>query len=223
VYDAHIMIINLYVDRMMTTPAESMYDVYDATRSHARVYKEAASRIGLTPAEYNEFRKNLVEGKAVYIRLPQHLDSMAGMHHGRVYAVPNVHLRGNERGWEVGLSNGTQVFVPATCGNLAMLHKPAPFHAIAAYQVNKPAPVFPQPAPPPVTEVSFAPPVPINAAPMNVPSTQAFPWWPFPLVGGMIAGFSHLGGNTPPVIPPCSAGSNAVGVCHAGSTADYGN
>jgi hypothetical protein len=222
-YHGGIMIVNLYVDRMMTTPPQSMYDVYNATKAHAGVYKDAAARIGLTPAEYKEFRKNLLDGKAVYIRLPRHLDSIAGVHHGRAYALSNVHLSGEERGWEVGLANGTQVFVPSTCGNLAMLHKPAPFHAVAAYQVNKPVPVFPQPAPPPVTEVSFAPPAPIDAAPMSVPVSHPVAWWPIPLVGGLAAGLSHIGsgGGTP--IPPCSAGSNSMGVCHAGLGADYGN
>jgi hypothetical protein len=159
----------------------------------------------------------------VYIRLPKHLDAMAGVHHSRVYAVQNVHLRGDERGWEVGLADGTQVFVPSTCGNLAMLHKPAPFHAIAAYQVSKPAPVFPQTAQPPVTEVSFAPPAPIEAAPLSVPASGGHfsPLWGFiPLVG--FAAWPHGGGGETP-IPPCSAGSNSMGVCHQGATADFGN
>ena len=51
-YDGRVMVINLYADRMMTTPPESMYDVYDATKTHARVYSEAAARIGLTPTQY---------------------------------------------------------------------------------------------------------------------------------------------------------------------------
>jgi hypothetical protein len=208
---------------MMTTPPESMYDVYDATKTHARVYNEAAARIGLTPAQYHEFRKDLLEGKAVYIRLPKHLDAMAGVHHSQVYAVRNVHLRGDERGWEVGLSDGTQVFVPSTCGNLAMLNKPAPFHAIAAYQVSKPAAVFPQPAQPPVTEVSFAPPAPVEAAPLALPAAAShagFLWGLVPLAA--IAAWPHGGGGDAP-IPPCSAGSNSMGVCHLGPTADYGN
>jgi hypothetical protein len=220
------MIVNLYVDRMMTTPPESMYDVWGATKTHAAIYTEAAGRIGLTPAEYQEFRTDLLEGKAVYIRLPSQLDAMAGVHHGRVYALENVHINGVERGWAVGLADGTQVYVPSTCGNLAMLRKPKPFHAIAAYQVSKPAPVIVQPPPVPVTEVSFAPPAPIEAAPVIPPAvTHGFPLWGlaplFAAVGAAFPGGSGGGGSVP--IPPCSAGSNVLGVCHQGTTADYGN
>jgi len=219
------MIVNLYVDRMMTTPPESMYDVWGATKTHAGVYTQAAGRIGLTPTQYQEFRKDLLEGKAVYVRLPKHLDAMAGVHHGQVYAVRNVHLSGEERGWEVGLADGTQVFVPSTCGNLAMLNKPQPFHAIAAYQISKPAPHIPVPPPPPVTEVSFAPPAPIDNAPVSPPAVHSGSWWGFvPLLAGVATGISQIGGGgSPPVIPPCSSGSTSLGVCHQGSTADYGN
>jgi hypothetical protein len=219
------MVINLYADRMMTTPPASMYDVYDATKTHPRVYSEAAARIGLTHAQYQEFRKDLLDGKAVYIRLPKHLDSMAGVHHSQVYAVRNVSLRGDERGWEVGLSDGTQVFVPSTCGNLAMLHKPAPFRAIGAFQIRKPAPDFPLTAQPPVTEVSFAPPAPIEVAPLTVPLAAAHAViWPWFAPLGLFAlprGGPGGGGEVP--IPPCSAGSSSMGVCHVGHTADFGD
>jgi uncharacterized protein YjlB len=206
----------------MTTPPASMYDVYDATKTHARVYNEAAAGIGLTHAQYQEFRRDLLDGKAVYIRLPKHLDAMAGVHHSQVYVVKNVLLRGDERGWEVGLSDGTQVFVPSTCGNLSMLHKPAPFRAIGAYQVSKPAPVFPQTAQPAVTEVSFVPPAPIEAAPLSLPVAAHAVIWPWFLPLGLLA-LPHGGGGGGEVpIPPCSAGSNSMGICHVGLTADFG-
>jgi hypothetical protein len=148
---------------------------------------------------------------------------MAGVHHSQVYAVKNVHLRGDERGWEVGLSNGTQVYVPTTCGNLAMLHKPAPFRAIGAYQVKAPLAVIPPAAPPPVTEVSLVPPAPIEAAPMSVPVTHSAAWaWGFVPLAAVLA-WPHGGGGGETPIPPCSAGSNSMGVCHLGPTADYGN
>jgi hypothetical protein len=208
----------------MTTPPSSMYDVYDATKTHARVYTEAAAQIGLTHAQYQEFRRDLLDGKAVYIRLPKHLDAMAGVHHSQVYAVKNVHLRGDERGWEVGLADGTQVFVPSTCGNLAMLQKPAPFRAIGAYQVSKPAPVFPLTTQPQATEVSFTPPAPLDAAPLSLPVAAHAAVWPWfvPLAGLLAIPHGGGGGGEIP-IPPCSAGSNSMGVCHVGRTSDYEN
>jgi hypothetical protein len=50
------MIVNLYVDHMMDAPATSSDDVWAATRDHSTLFATAAHRIGLTPAEYREFR-----------------------------------------------------------------------------------------------------------------------------------------------------------------------
>ncbi len=218
------MSVNLYADRMMTTPPNSMYDVWGATSSHAAEYREAASLIGLSPAEYQEFRKDLLDGHATYIVLPRHIDAMAGMHGHEVYALRNVDVPAGERGWQVTLNDGTLVYVPNKCGNLSMnrarVAATPHFRAIAAYQVAKPAPLIPVPAPPPVTQVSFDAPAAVTDAPLSLPVSHISPWGFVPVLGGIITGVS--GGGSPPV-PPCSQGSNSMGFCHAGTTADYGN
>jgi hypothetical protein len=50
------MIVNMYVDHLMSPPPASAEEVWNATKVHAKLFSDAAARIGLTPAEYKEFR-----------------------------------------------------------------------------------------------------------------------------------------------------------------------
>jgi hypothetical protein len=117
------MIVNLYADHMMASPPASAEEVWNATRVHAREYSDAAAKIGLTPAEYKQFRDALLDGKAVYVTLPSHVDAMAGYRHGYVYAVHNANIQGKAMGWKVALPDGAIVYVPQTCGNLSVLRQ----------------------------------------------------------------------------------------------------
>src|SRR5579871_6894545 len=109
------MIVNLYVDHMMSTPPATAEEVWNATKEHPRIYSEAAHRIGLTAAEYREFRNALLDGRAIYVTLPEHVDAMAGDRHGSIYAVRNAYMRHKVMGWKVTLSSGAVVYVPQTC------------------------------------------------------------------------------------------------------------
>jgi hypothetical protein len=209
------MIVNLYVDHMMTAPPASAEEVWNATKEHPRLYSEAAHRIGLTSAEYAEFRNALLDGKAIYVRLPSHIDSMAGDRHGSVYAVRNAYMPHRVMGWKVTLLSGVIVYVPQTCGNLAMSRPVSYVHArkvvkqkvvvriVPPRPIPTPAPVevVVQPTPVPVTP--YVPPAPVVAATNNN--------WLFgiPLLGGLIYVITQH--NTP---PPCSQGSNEYNVCH---------
>ena len=220
------MIVNLYVDHMMSTPPASSEDVWNATREHSKLYSSAANRIGLTPAEYRQFRSALLEGKATYVTLPRRLDAMAGDRRGSVYVVKNAYLTSSVRGWRVALADGSVVYVPQVCGNLSLL-RPAAIAHVPVYHAPAYAhrtPVAPVVAAaevvPPVTPVSVVPPetetpaavAAAPVAPAAAPSRALSPLlFLIPAaLGGIVAGVTH---GSPAVVPPCSGGSNASGVC----------
>jgi hypothetical protein len=122
--------VNLYVDRMSPVEPVRVADVYAVTQDRASSYTEAAAKIGLTRQEYAQFRQALGEGGAVFVRLPRHIDAMAGVHRrsGHVYALKNVVVPSGTMGWEVNLADGTTVIVPQICGNLSMNHGRAIAH-----------------------------------------------------------------------------------------------
>jgi hypothetical protein len=209
------MIVNLYVDHMMTAPPSSAEEVWNATKEHPRIYGEAARRIGLTPSEYSEFRNDLLDGKAVYVRLPAHMDAMAGDRHGSIYAVHNAYMPKPVMGWKVTLASGAVVYVPQTCGNLAM-SRPVSFVKPAKHVPRTVVTrVVPQATPVPPTVVmaeATSPPVayvPPPAAPVAA-AAGGFGWLAgIPLLGGLIYVVTHH--NTPP--PSCNNGSNETNVC----------
>lgn len=228
------MIVNMYVDHMMSTPPVSAEEVWNATRVHSKLYNDAAKRIGLSPKEYEEFRGALLDGKAVYVKLPRRVDAMAGSRHGSAYAVRNAVMTSTVLGWRVTLADGAIVYVPQICGNLSLLrpavvakktpthvraiaHRPrAPFHPAIAL-VPKERPVKEQPVsmiPPdqaaPVA-VAQVPAVAAPAVPVAARGGSAFLFFIPALIGGAIAATNH--GNSPAKAPPCSNGSNSLGIC----------
>jgi hypothetical protein len=211
------MVVNLYVDRMATNPPVRIADVYQA--SDSAIYKRAARDIGLTPAEYRDFREALLDGRVVYVRLPRHIDAMAGLRR-HIYVLRNVVVPAGEMGWKVALADGVQVYIPHSCGNLSVVHerhvalhkKATPFHNVV-YTYPPPLPI-PASVPPP-EPVTFAPP-PAPPVAASVPShVNGLPFLGllFPALASLPGG----GGNHPvasaPEVPPCSAGSNTMGVC----------
>jgi hypothetical protein len=208
------MIVNLYVDHLMASPPSSAEEVWNATKEHPRAFKEAARKIGLTPAEYQEFRNDLLDGKAVYVRLPAHMDAMAGDRNGSIYAVKNAYMPHPVMGWKVSLSTGAVVYVPQTCGNLAMSRfavKPAKHVPVVYHHYTPPAPT-PAPVvvnvePTPVAYVPPPAPPPVAAAAVTPPN---YGWlWGIPVLGGLIYVVTQPH-STP---PPCSQGSNEYNVC----------
>lgn len=244
------MIVNLYVDHLMARPPTSPEDVWNATREHARLFTDAANRIGLTPGEYQEFRNALLDGKAVYVRLPKRMDAMSGARHGSVYAVRNAVMNESVLGWSVALANGSTVYVPQVCGNISLLRhtavavaKPRPPARLAAAKspyrytqamgaVPKAAAGVPTVAVAPVAvPVEVTPPLEV-AAPFAaaaptlaavVPAAAAgsahgFLYFIPVAIGGLIAGISHSGSNTPAApVPSCAQGSNGLNACQVAS------
>jgi hypothetical protein len=234
--------VNLYVDRMSPVQPVRVADVYSVTHDRSSAYTEAAGKIGLTTREYAEFRQALTEGGAMYVMLPRHIDAMAGVHRrsGQVYALRNVVVPSGTMGWQVNLADGTTVLIPRVCGNLSMNHSRAIAHRPAAVVAQRKQPkavravsyVAPKPKP---AEVAVATPVtfeaPVAVAPVSAPvaavaavgHASAFPFLGLlapiaaSLSGGGGGGGSHSPTFTPaappPAAPPCSLGSNTMGVC----------
>jgi hypothetical protein len=220
--------VNLYVDRMSPVEPVRVADVYAVTQDRASAYTEAAAKIGLTRREYAEFRQALSDGGAIFVRLPRHIDAMAGVHrrNGQVYALKNVVVPSGTMGWEVNLADGTTVIVPQICGNLSLNHSRAVAHhakpkAVAMRQpkaVRAATYVAPQPAVVAATPVTFdAPPtvapagLPIAAAAATVGHQSLVPF--LGLLAPIVASHIGGGGSTPVDVPSCSAGSNLIGAC----------
>ncbi len=228
--------VNLYVDRMSPVQPVRVADVYAVTQDRSSAYSEAAEKIGLTTREYAEFRQALTAGGAVYVRLPRHIDAMAGVHHrnGHVYALRNVVVPSGTMGWQVNLADGTTVLIPRICGNLSMNHGRAIAHRPRVVAFHAPAVVRTQPkavraatyvAAVPVavadTPVTFDTPPTVAPVAAFVPAvvagghTAALPFLGllFPAIGSIVGNHSFTPPATP-VVAPCSSGSNEVGVCH---------
>lgn len=228
------MIVNMYVDHLMATPPASAEEVWNATKVHAKLFSDAAQRIGLSTSEYDEFRGKLLDGKAVYVRLPRHVGSMSGARRGSVYAVRNAVMTSTVMGWRVALADGSIVYVPQVCGNISLLrpvhiakapvrkrlvmgakHVPAFHPAVAVVPKEQPvamiAPVQEVPVEIPVVPATTAQVVPAVAA-----GGGRFPFFIPAIIGGAIAAITHNSStNSPPPPPPCSNGSNSLGVCTA--------
>lgn len=207
------MIANLYVDHMMSTPPVSSQEIWNATNVHSKLFSEAASRIGLTPDEYKEFRSKLLDGKALYVKLPKHFDAMSGNRRGSVYAVRNAFIRQDVRGWRVALADGNTVYIPQMCGNIALLKgrdvavaprktmgvakRPKFTQAVAQVPKEVEVTVTPTVEEPPVSIT--APIVPAVASATAGHGGGLFFLLPIAL-GGILAG-SGGGGSTAPVAP----------------------
>ncbi len=216
------MIANLYVDHLLATPPVSSQEVWNQTQAHAKLFSDAASRIGLTPQEYREFRRSLLEGKALYVRLPKRLDAMSGDRRGSVYAVKNAVINQRVMGWRVRLADGNTVFVPQLCGNISLLkHRPviAAMPKVPTYKVaaahKSPSKFHPAVAVvPKQTVVALVPPPPPAELPPAAPTVaQVVPvvggrgpsgfFLLLPLLGGLIG--SHGGSPSGTCVPPIDA------------------
>ena len=217
------MIVNMYVDHLMSPSPASAEEVWNATREHSKLFADAAARIGLTPAEYKEFRSNLLDGKAVYVKLPRRVDAMSGDRRGSVYAVQNAVMTSTIMGWRVALSDGNVVYVPQVCGNISLLKHAAiaqvPHHQVVAIHKHKKPVAYVQATNvEPVTPVVVTPDVPETPAtvaqviPSSIAAKGVSPFLFFipAAIGGILAGTTH---GTTAVVPPCSQGSNAAFAC----------
>jgi hypothetical protein len=185
------------------------------------IVSAAAVRLGLTAGEYAQFHAAIDESRVAWVTVPRHLDSMTWQAGGRVYALHDVIIPSGTHGWEVDVPSKSGVlalYMPAKCGNLSLVRRPA--RAIAHYRVAPmhiaavatPAPVV-TPAAPAVVAVAPAPPPPNDApAPAAPAPPTEFPPAPAaaakhnglflaPLLFGLAA-LSGGSGSGPIAAPP---------------------
>jgi hypothetical protein len=158
-----MFVFDLSHDRMASDPVTMVSDVQQALILEDRRYTEAARKIGLSTREYDEFENHVMIGEVDRTTLPRQLDAMAGLRHGRIYAVKNVRVRAGEAAYVVALADGKRVYVPVVCGNLSVL-RATPLRRVTRV-VRLPA------ARPPAARPAAAVPVAAVAAPtVSVPS-----------------------------------------------------
>ncbi len=230
--------VNLYVDRFMTNSPNTAEEVWNATKEHSKIYAEGARKVGLSGSEYAEFQQALLDGKALYVRLPTHIDAMAGLHHGRPYAIKSVTVPEKTLGWKVALSDGTLVYVPQVCGNLSLVHgakiaqhpkKPTRVANVPRQTVTQGSsytPVtFQPPETPPATsgpvysQPVYTPPVIAYTQPVvSAPEVSHGSFLPFlvPIVAFVGGAVGSVASPPSTIVPPCSEGSNLLGVCQLG-------
>lgn len=180
-----MLVFDLHHDRMAQRPVTVIADVQAALIFREDDYHSAARQIGLTSAEWDELQRRVLAGEARDEALPTHVDAMAGMRHGRVYALRNVWVRSGERAFVIALDDGKRVYVPRACGNLSVVRGAPARHVAfaaakprvlaarlqrprAAHVTHHPIVAAARVAPPPIEVVPESPPV-VAAAPIFAP------------------------------------------------------
>ncbi len=135
------------------------------------ILTQAARKLGMTPAQYDAFKTQVVIGNARWVTVPRNLDKMTWAAGGVVHVLSDVHIPAGMKGLEVQVPDGRNsvmyVYLPAKCGNLSYVRR--------AYIASRPS--FPQPHP-------------LVAAAQNFPAPQT------PLVAS-----TGVSGTTPAVSP----------------------
>jgi hypothetical protein len=186
----------------------------------------AGQKVGLTAAQYAQFRAAIDSSRAGWVTVPRHLDAMSWRAGSRVYAIHDVIIPAGTHGWEVDLPDGKQtlaIYMPALCGNLSILRKQAPAVAqrpptrVLAETYSAPAPAAPDVAAVPAPVVAAPPPVVAAAPAAPVVAEAAFPPVAaaahhgislLPLLFGAAAflgGSSSRGTGGPIAVPPTGA------------------
>lgn len=147
------------------------------------IVSAAAFKLGLTTAEYAQFRTAIAESRVAWVTLPRHLDAMSWQSAEKVYVLRDVRIPAGTNGWEVDVRSQGKIlslYMPAKCGNLSLVRKAAPLVAhrppivtrVAALKVEPPAEAVPPavvaaappddtPAPAPVVAQAEFPPAPV--------------------------------------------------------------
>ena len=221
-----MFVFDLSHDRMASDPVAMVSDVQQALILDESRYAQAARRIGLSPREFAAFENRVLLGDVHRTTLPTYVDAMAGMHHGRIYALRNVRVRPNQIAYVVALP-GKRVYIPVVCGNLSVVRTPR----VVARAVHRTPPHLA--ARRTVASATIAQPTPQPALPVILPDAPApgparalvpaaavhrFPMIPFFawLAGsiGSVVGTDGGGGGGAPPLPPCSAGTTSdAGAC----------
>ncbi|HEY8297499.1 MAG TPA: hypothetical protein VIG32_05705 [Candidatus Baltobacteraceae bacterium] len=175
----------------------STNELQTAVLAHQALFHQAATLVGMSPAQYRRMISQIEAGNVKYVTIPRHLERMTWAGGGPAQVLSDVVIPAGTKGWEIDLQSGRNVtvaFIPAICGNLSIVHRrlPAP---LAARQL----PIPPQPTPAPfVPEVT---PAPIATPPPQTIVETRRPGVIVPLLG-LLGLFLILDDHNPTFTPP---------------------
>jgi len=208
VAQASITITSLHHDRILGTLASTSV-MRAKVLSHGGRLAESATLIGLTGDEYVAWHTQILNSQSLaYGPIPRHLDAMTGWsaRRGGVYVLRDVDIP-PAYGWEVDLSEPGRtlaIYLPADCGNLSLLKKPARVEAMST-RPPLPPPFHPPPPPAPIaatppTPAPILPPAPVAIAPPPaVHHGSILPYIGLALIGaGIGLAVSHCTCPSPP-------------------------
>jgi hypothetical protein len=178
-----MIVVNLFADHLLALerdhrirPAE---EIWYATTQRPAFFAHAARVIGLSQAEYREFQFALLDGKAIRVKMPRHLDAMVGDRRGRLYAIRNATIQNTRAAWPSGyrvmLADGIAVFVPDSSGNFSVLRAHARAHAAKRSRHPRATTIVYLQPPDPVA------PVRASVAVASQPPAKRCGWWCFGL------------------------------------------
>jgi len=188
-----------------------------AFAEHPETIREAARKIGLSPAEYHAFITKFNRQKPYWGEVPRHLDAMSWAADGHVYALHDVDIPSGVNGWEVDLRERHQlvaIYIPMICGNLSVVRRP--IREVAMRPPLPPVPYHPVAAPPPPPPlVAAQPPVPIAQQippPAPPPPVIHHPHLLLPILAGvaviaLLTTHHHGSSSTTPTTPSTPGGS----------------
>ena len=208
---ASVTITSLHHERILGTLASTSV-MRAKVRSHGGRLAESATLIGLTGDEYVAWHEKILNSPSLaYVRIPRHLDAMTGYseRRGGVYVLRDIDIP-PAYGWEVDLSEPGRtlaLYLPADCGNLSLLKKPARVEAMST-RPPLPPPFHPTPPPAPIAAAppTPAPPPRPTAAPVAIappPVVHHGSIWPYVGLAVLGAGIGLLVSHcTCPSPPP---------------------
>jgi hypothetical protein len=169
-----------------------------AAVSKRGLLEEAARQIGLSRSQTRELESKIAGGQFTYGVIPRHLEVMTGGENGGVFSERDVLIPPNQSGWRIDIPDGdriAQVYIPAACGNPAILHVAGPPPKPTPVPTPKPTPV-PTPAPTPS-------PIPVPVLIPVAAHAGSSLLTPILVLLGCLLGGCTNGGPPPPPPPPC--------------------
>ncbi len=111
---------------------ESTQQLQSDVAQQRAIFSAAGQSLGLTPAEFAQFQRRIANRQLSYVTIPRRLDAMSWRSGGRVHVLHDVLIPAHTMGWEVDLTEHSQIvalFIPNKCGNLSLIRRPAPLLA----------------------------------------------------------------------------------------------
>ena len=147
----------------------STADLRARVAANDHVLWQAARKLGLSDAEYQQVRSAIGASHVAWVVVPRHLDGMTWRSGSAVYALHDVVIPAQTHGWEIDVAEPhavAAVYMPAACGNLSLVRRAVPVVA------HRPAPPVVAAALPPAPVEAAAPQDVVADAPVVADATE---------------------------------------------------